>query len=563
MRRVKTSSNIQTVLLLVSTVLLLTLVVFPLITLFGKAFEGRDGSFAGFANFIRYFSFPNFRASVNNSIYISTVTTIIAVFFGFFYAYAIKRTGIKGKTVLKFSAMLPLFAPTMMLGIGLIYLFGNQGLITSLGVKLPLYGSFGIITAETVYVFPQVVLIMLVSFSHADNRLYEAADVMGTSPLKKFFTITLPSVKYGLISSTFVAFSLSFTDFGAPKVVGGNFNVLATDIFRHVVGQFNFVMGAVVGILLMTPAVLSFIVDRLTQSKNQYTVTSKTVDFIIKPHKGRDNIYTFYCVVINIIIFTLFGTVVFASMIRLWPYDLSLTLQYYFKDHPSLGGISSYINSITVALLTAIIGTVLVFINAYLVEKTRNAKLLRQTSYFLSLLPLALPGLAIGIAFIFFFTLPGNPMNILFGSMWILVVANLVHFYSVPFVTATSSLKKLDKEFETVSESMQVPFYKTFFKVSLPMCAPAILEILVYFFVNSMVTVSAVIFLYPPHFRLASVAITNMEEVGESARAAALSVLIVLTNIAVRGLYELINRYLLIRKNRYQKITEKMEEIND
>jgi len=132
--------------------------------------------------------------------------------------------------------------------------------------------------------------------------------------------------------------------------------------------------------------------------------------------------------------------------------------------------------------------------------------------------------------------------------MWLLVLANIVHFYSVPFVTATSSLKKLDREFETVSESMQAPFYKTFFRVTVPMCFPAILEILVYFFVNSMVTVSAVIFLYPANFKLASIAITNMEEVGDSAQAAALSVLIVLTNVAVRGIYELVNKKLLTKK---------------
>jgi iron(III) transport system permease protein len=134
--------------------------------------------------------------------------------------------------------------------------------------------------------------------------------------------------------------------------------------------------------------------------------------------------------------------------------------------------------------------------------------------------------------------------------MWLLVIANIVHFYSVPFVTATSSLKKLDKEFEAVSESMRAPFYKTFFTVSVPMCIPAILEILVYFFVNSMVTVSAVIFLYPPNFKLASIAITNMEEVGDSAQAAALSVLIVLTNVAVRAVYELYNKKLLSGKIR-------------
>ena len=544
MRKVRSSSYIQIVLLIISAVLLATPVILPLFTLVSKAFFGQDGSYAGISNFTTYFATPNLNGSLFNTLYISSMTTVIAVVLGFIYAYAILRTGIPFKKFFRFTSMLPLFAPTMLLGIGLIYLFGNKGIITMMGLELPLYGPLGIIISEVIFVFPQVVLVLLVSFSYADNRLYEAADVMGTSPLKKLTTITLPGVKYGLISSIFVAFTLSFTDFGAPKVVGGNYNVLATDIYKQVVGQQNFTMGAVVGIILMIPAILSFIVDRITQNKNEGTVTSKSVDFRIRSGKKRDVFFLLCCAVINLGILMVIGAVFFASVIKLWPYDLSFTIEHYLADSPSTGGISSYFNSVIVAVLTAIVGTVLVFINAYLIEKTRKAKLIRQSAYFLSLIPLAFPGLAIGISFIFFFNMEGNPLNFIYGTMWILIFANLVHFYSVPFVTVTSSLKKLDKEFEVVSESMRVPFYKTFFKVTVPMCVPAILEIFVYFFVNSMVTVSAVVFLYPADFKPAAIAIVNMEDAGNVAPAAALSVLIILTNIGVRLIYEVISNRL-------------------
>ena len=542
MKNVKNSSHIQKILLIITTILLTVLVIFPVLTLLTKAFTDRDGGFAGIANFVKYFTTPNLTNSLTNTLFISAMTTIIAVILAFIYAYALTRTGVKFKGFFRFTSMLPIFAPTMMLGIGLIYLFGNKGIFTMMGFDIPLYGSLGIIISEVIYVFPQAVLILLVSFSYADNRLYEAAEVMGTSAIKIFLTVTVPGVKYGLISSVFIAFTLSFTDFGAPKVVGGNYNVLATDIYKQVVGQQNFTMGAVVGTILMIPAILSFIVDRMTQTKNQGTVSSKSVSFRIKPDRKRDFFFTSWCVVINIGIMLVIGSVVFASLIKLWPYDLSFTLEHYLTDSPSTGGISSYFNSITVALLTAVIGSVFVFVNAYLIEKSRKAKALRQGGYFLSLIPLAFPGLAIGISFIFFFNMEGNPLNFIYGTMWILIFANLVHFYSVPFVTVTSSLKKLDKEFETVSESMSVPFYKTFFRVTVPMCLPAIFEVFVYFFVNSMVTVSAVVFLYPADFKLAAIAIVNMEDVGNIAPAAALSVLIILTNVALRLIYEFVNR---------------------
>lgn len=341
--------------LMISATLLVLFVVMPLCSVLLKAFQNRDGRFIGFYNFGEYFSSPNLVGSLGNSIYVSLMTTVIVVILAFGYAYALSRTRIKGKGLLKLSAMLPLFAPTMMLGIGLIYLIGNKGMITALGIKLPLYGSLGIIVSEVVYAFPQAFLILLVSLSFSDNRLYEAADVMGTTNLRKFLTITVPNVKYGLVSAAFVAFTLSFTDFGAPKVVGGNFNVLATDVYKQVVGQQNFIMGSVVGIILMLPAIISFVIDRFTTSKTDNAINAKTIAYIIKPNKMRDIIATVYCSLINLCIFAIFGAVIFASFVKTWPYDLSLTFKHYLTNSPTTGGIGSYFNSITVSALTAII----------------------------------------------------------------------------------------------------------------------------------------------------------------------------------------------------------------
>jgi iron(III) transport system permease protein len=203
-------------------------------------------------------------------------------------------------------------------------------------------------------------------------------------------------------------------------------------------------------------------------------------------------------------------------------------------------GLEPFWNSLKVSFITAIIGTMMTFIFAYLIEKSRTMKGLRQVGYFLSVLPLALPGMVIGLAYIFFFNDPSNPLNWMYGTIAIIVLANITHFYAVPFITATTALKKLDKEFELVSESMRIPFYKTFLKVTVPMSLPAIVEIAMYFFVNSMVTVSAVVFLRSADMNLAAVALVNMEDAGDVAAAAAMSTLIVATNIIVRVVYELI-----------------------
>ena len=321
-------------------------------------------------------------------------------------------------------------------------------------------------------------------------------------------------------------------------MVGGNYSVLATDIYKQVIGQQNFGMGSVVGLLLMIPAVVMFVTERLTASDNGVTVSSRSMAYRVIPHRGRDAALTLFCALAAGFIITLFAAVLAASLIKAWPYNMVPTFEHFTVDSPATGGLSSFFNSLVTALLTAFCGTAFVFMNAWLVEKSAANRLLRQAENLFSLIPLALPGLSIGLAFIFFFNMEGNPLNFIYGTAAVLVLANVVHFYSVPYVTASSALKKLDREIEAVAASMAVPSYRTLFKVTMPMCRAAIFETALYFFVNAMVTISAVVFLYPPDFKLASVAIVNMEDAGDIAPAAALSVLVIFVNVAAKLLYE-------------------------
>jgi iron(III) transport system permease protein len=131
--------------------------------------------------------------------------------------------------------------------------------------------------------------------------------------------------------------------------------------------------------------------------------------------------------------------------------------------------------------------------------------------------------------------------------MTILVLATVVHYYTSSHLTAVTALKALDDEFESVSASLKVPFYKTFFRVTVPVCLPAILDIGRYLFVNAMVTISAVVFLYAPQTQLAAVAILNLDEAGEIGPAAAMATLIVAASTVVCLLYALVTRVLLAR----------------
>jgi iron(III) transport system permease protein len=507
----------------------------------------------------------NLAQSVLNSLRVALYSTSIAVVLAFAYAYGINRTCMRGKSFYKLVAVLPLFAPTMLYGLSLVYLFGNKGVITTgffetfpwLAWDIGLYGFTGVVIAEAVFTFPPAFMILLVAVSTTDARLYEAAESMGASKLKTFFTVTLPSIKFGLLSAVFVCFTLSFTDFGAPKVVGGQFNVLAVDIYKQVIGQQNFGMGATVSIILLAPTVLAFIADRIIQRRAVAVVTARSVPYTPKPLIARDSFFFVLNGLIALFILTMIFMAGLASLVKMWPYSFTnpelypqtWTFGHYAFDDVGGGGYSAFINSIKMALWTALCGSIITFTSAYLIEKTKGMQLLRQVGYFLSIIPLALPGLVIGIAYIFFFnaseinipfiglSVP-NPFNVLYGTMALLVISNIIHFYTVSFLTATTALRQLDKEFEAVSESMSVPFYTTFMRVTVPVCFPALLEIASYFFVSSMATVSAVIFLYTSDFPLASVAVVNMDDAGDTAPAAAMCMLIVLTNVIARILFE-------------------------
>lgn len=520
----------------------------PLCEVFWRAFVDSRGNWIAGANFVTYFSTPYLFSSFLNTLYVATVTALWSVTLAFGYAYAVCRTDMPLRSFFRHVVFLPLFAPTMMHGIGMVYLFGNKGLLTALGLRVGLYGPVGIILSEIVYTFPQAFLILLISLSTSDYRLYEAAESLGADSLRKFRTVTLPGVKYGLANAFIVSFILAFTDFGAPKVVGGNYNVLATDIYKQVIGQQNFSMGATVGILLLLPAVVAFCVEQYMRRQQGGVINARSVPYRVRPDKMRDAVAFLYCGSVAFCIVGLLGVVVFAALVKVWPYTLSPTLDHFSFRYVAGNGLETYLNSIAVAAASAVAGTLFVFCAAYLFEKTRRFIPARRVGRFLALLPLALPGLVIGLAYIFFFNrtvfpLPGgivlpNPFRGLYGSAAILVLANVVHFLSVAFLTATTALRKLDDEFEQVGESLGVPFYRIFTAVTVPMCLPAIFEIALYFFVNAMVTISAVVFLYPPGFKLASVAIVNMTDAGDIAPAAAMSVLIVLTNIAVRAVFE-------------------------
>lgn len=521
---------------------MLVAIVLPLFGMFAKSFQNNDGVWVGLANFIDYFSSAGLVASIGNSVWISLLTTLVTGLAAFIYAYALTRSCMPGKKIFRALSSIPILAPSLLPAISLVYLLGNQGLIKDILMGESVYGPIGITIGLCFYIFPHILMIMITALSTSDGRLYEAAEVLGAGPVRIFFTVTLPGAKYGLISAGFVAFTLAITDFGIPKVIGGNFNVLATDIYKQVVGQQNFSIGAVVGMILLVPALVSFAVDRHVRKKQTAQMSARSEPFHPKPNGLRDGLLFAFCGIIVLFLVAIIGTAAFSSVITFWPYDMTFTLEHYDFNAIDPNGWSPFFNSLQLATFTAVAGTLMIFFGAYFVEKSKQFVLIRSLVQIMAMIPMAVPGMVLGLAYVFFFTSPSNPLNGIYGTMIILGLSTVAHFYTVSHLTLTTALKQIDPEFEAVSASLKAPFYKTVARIHFPICLPAISDVGIYLFVNSMTTVSAVVFLYAPDTKLASISVLNMDDVGDQAPAAAMAMMIVLTSVIVKTLHVFITK---------------------
>ncbi len=282
-------------------VFLLIAIALPLYAILSKSFQNAEGLFIGIGNYIAYFSNPALFVSINNSLTIAIICTVITLTLAFTFAYALTRSCMPFKAAFRAIALIPILMPSLLPAISLVYLFGNQGMIKGVLMGESIYGPIGIVMGQSFYVFPHALMILIVALSTSDARLYEAAQSLGAGKWRIFFTVTLPGARYGLISAFFVTFTLVITDFGVPKVIGGQYNVLATDVYKQVVGRLDFQMGAVVGMVLLAPAIVAFVIDRVVQQKQVALLSARAAPYTPRPARGFDAAMFGFCAIIGIV----------------------------------------------------------------------------------------------------------------------------------------------------------------------------------------------------------------------------------------------------------------------
>jgi iron(III) transport system permease protein len=498
-------------------------------------------------NYASYFSNPRMFRSLTNSIYVSVVTMIITTVLAFFFAYGLTRTTIPGKGLFYTISTFPLIAPSIIQGLALILLFGRNGLVTRyvLHTDWNIYGATGIIAAECLYCFPNALFILYTTLSAVDTRLDEAAQSLGASALKTFYKVTLPSAKYGIASAAALSFNLTITDFGVPVVIGGNYSVLATEIYQQVIGMQRFDLGATISVILLIPSVAAFLLNYYLTKKSYALISGQARPFLQPSRPLKKWAFSIYCWIPCIFILIVFITVFLGSFVKTWPYDFSLTLRHF--NFPSLGGsaplwtkfwasilkgewqaIIAYKyapiwNSLLVSILVAIGGASLTLLAGYIVEKKRPRG--DQVLYTLSVLPAAIPGTVMGLGYILAFN---KPYFFIYGTFWIIIINIIICNFTLGVLSSIANLKQIDKSIEEAAVSLGANPITTFTRVVFPLTRTAFFSNMAFFFMRAMTTISAVIFLISAKVKLAAIEIIFLDIDGRTASANAMCTIIIL-----------------------------------
>lgn len=504
----------------------------PIIRLLGESFVLDTGW--GMENYTFVLTGKGFAEAFGNSIVISLTSAVISTVLAFFLAYSIQYTnlGAKYKKLIRLLAVLPMLLPTITYGFAIIYSFGKQGLLTKLiGTQLfDIYGFGGLIFGYVIYTLPISFLLSLNTMGYIDKKFMVVSRVMGDNSITTFFQTVFRPLLGTLAASIVQCFFLCFTDYGIPASVGGKYEVVATVLYNEMLGSIpDFQQGAVVAMLMLVPSIISIVLLRYLE---RYNIRYNKISAIeLQKNPLRDWFCGIVSGIILLVLVSIFLVIFVVPFVEEWPYQTSFTLEHLQAVLNDNSLTMVYRNSIFVAVLTAVLGLLITY-GAALVTARSNMKHRRKgiiTS--IALITNTIPGMVIGIAYMLIFS--GTPLQ---NTFWLMILCNVVHFFSTPYLMMKNSLEKLNSSWETTASLMGDTWMKTIVRIVTPNMKSTILEVFSYYFVNAMVTVSAVIFIAGARTMVLTTKIKELQYYTKFNEVFVLSLFILGTNLIVKGI---------------------------
>lgn len=475
------------------------------------------------------FSDQRILTAARNSIAVSATASILSVAVSFCLAFFMARSTMRWKPVFKVLLIMPMLVPSISHGSGLIILFGSRGIFTQLfGLTHTIYGFWGIVAGAFLYSYPVAFIMFHNILAYEDGSPYEAARVLGISSIHQFLSITVPYLKKPFFSTFLAVFTMIFTDYGIPLAIGGKYLTLPAILYQEVIGQLDFSMGSSIGLLLLCPALIAFCVDLFKKEQGTgSSVMARRSSLSSKKNNGFAYFFCFSVTLLNLMIFSAFLLLAFTTR---YPDKLTPTLTH-FSATFRVSGVRYLGNSIVISLAAAVFGTIIAFIAACCTARARSRY--NFVLHLLLLLTLAIPGLVLGLSYSILFS-----STILYGTLFLLILVNIIHFIHSPYLLMYNSLLKLDHNLESVGLTLGISRFHMIKDVLLPQTKDTLLDMGVYFFTNSMTTISAVIFLSTTLTKPLSLTISQFEALMSTECAAVVALIILLSNLVVRFLAE-------------------------
>ena len=505
----------------------------PAIRLLLKSFLGEDGLTGAY--YLDVFSGKGFTTALGNSFAVSIVSALVAVGIAFVMAYIIHYTRLpRGfKRFVQAVATLPMFLPTITYGFAIIYSFGKQGLITRLlGHQFfDIYGFGGLLVGYVIYTVPVAFLLIHNTMGFVDKKTLVVSKAMGDGTLSTFWIAILRPLLGTLAGAFIQAFFLCFTDFGIPASVGGDYEVIATVLYNEMLGGVpDFNRGAVISVVMLLPSIVSILLLRFLERYNiRYDRIS---DADLRRNPGRDTAWGLSGTVLAILILCMFVVIFVVPLVERWPYQTGFTLEHFqevFSDNELQ---TVYLNSLGMALATALFGTLAAYGAALITARSKLPGWCKQVIDAIALVTNTIPGMVLGLAFLFVFS--GTSLQNTFPLM---ILCNIVHYFSTPYLMRKNSLSKMNAGWETTAMLMGDSWPKTILRVVTPNAAASLIETFSYYFINSMVTISALIFLAGARTMVLTTKIKQLQYINEYDQVFVLSLLILATNLIAKAIF--------------------------
>ena len=490
-----------------------------------------------------------------NSLFLAVLVGVVTTLLGLVFALVVTRTGFRYGAALRALTVLPIITPPFVIGLAIILLFGMSGVVTQAAAELfgvqPtrwVYGLPGLLIAQVLAFTPIAFLVMIGVVEGVSPSMEEAAQTLRANRWQTFVTVSLPLMRPGLANAFLLGFIESMADFGNPLVLGGNFDVLSTEIFFAIVGaQYDQAQAAILAIVLLIFTLGAFYAQRFWLGSKSYTTLSGKGDAGVHPLLPAKLRAAVFGVAGFWTVFTLFiyVTIFYGSFVKLWGVDFSLTFDHYVKSfaigwtefgiHWRGAAWSSFLTTMQIALISAPLTAAIGLLTAYLLVRQNFAG--KQAFEFGTMLSFAIPGTIIGVSYVIAFNVPPIELT---GTGIILVVSFIFRNMPVGVRAGVASMAQIDRSLDESSLTLGANSWQTFRRILLPLLRPAILAALVYSFVRAMTAISAVIFLVSARYDMSTSYIVGRVENNEYGIAIAYSTVLIVVMLVVVGLMQLV-----------------------